>query len=241
MALSKRLLAWAPVRWLAARAAAGYMGLVHATTRWEVKGGEIPTRFWDKDEPFVLGFWHGRLLMLFYGWRRGVPIKTIISRHRDGDLLASTMERFGIGALRGSSAEDGASVLRAMVRTLKSGESICIAPDGPRGPRMRASPGVVSAARLAGVPVIPVAVSVTRRKLLASWDRFLVPLPFSHGVFVWGEPIHVPRDADAAACDAALARIEAEITAVTNTADQMTGHEPVEPGPALAASADQNP
>jgi lysophospholipid acyltransferase (LPLAT)-like uncharacterized protein len=239
MGMSKRLLAWAPIRWLMVRAAAGYMGLVHATSRWEVKGGDIPARFWDKDEPFILGFWHGRLLMLFYGWRQGLPIKTVITRHRDGELLARTMERFGIGALRGSTSERGAGVLRDMVRTLKSGASICLAPDGPRGPRMRASPGVVSAARLAGVPVIPLAVSVTRRRILASWDRFLVPLPFSRGVFVWGEPIHVPRDADTAACDAILARIEAGITAVTNAADQMTGHDPLEPDPTLATSVSQ--
>ena len=207
------------IRYMAARFAAWYMVLVHITTRWEVTGEEFPAQMWDKGQPFILSFWHGRLMMLFYGWRRGVPIKTIISRHRDGDLLAQTMDRFGIGALRGSSTEDGAS--------------ICLAPDGPRGPRMRARAGVVTAARLAGVPVIPLAVSVTRRKIMASWDKFLVPLPFSRGVFVWGEPIIIPRDADNDACAAALAKIEAAITAVTDLADRLTGHLPVEPAPAL--------
>ena len=221
------------IRYMAARFAAWYMVLVHITTRWEVTGEEFPAQMWDKGQPFILSFWHGRLMMLFYGWRRGVPIKTIISRHRDGDLLAQTMDRFGIGALRGSSTEDGAGVLRAMVKTLKDGASICLAPDGPRGPRMRARAGVVTAARLAGVPVIPLAVSVTRRKIMASWDKFLVPLPFSRGVFVWGEPIIIPRDADNDACAAALAKIEAAITAVTDLADQLTGHLPVEPAPAL--------
>ena len=188
MRVPKRLLASEPVRRVLAAAAAGYMRIVHATSRWEVRGGDIPARFWDSGDPFIMGLWHGRLLMLFYCWRRGMPVRTLISHHRDGELLAQTMQRFGIGALRGSSSVDGAGALRDIVRTLKSGTSVCLAPDGPRGPRMRASAGVVAAARLSGVPVIPIAVGVTRRRLLASWDRFLLPLPFSRGVFVWGNP-----------------------------------------------------
>jgi len=81
--------------------------------------------------------------------------------------------------------------------------------------------------------VIPMAVSVTRRKIMASWDKFQVPLPFSRGVFVWGAPITVPRDADDDACAAALAKIEAAITAVTDLADRLTGHLPTKPEPAL--------
>ena len=81
------------------------------------------------------------------------------------------------------------AALREMVKLVRSGGYVGITPDGPRGPRMRASEGVVAAARLTGVPVVPLGISTTRRRLLNSWDRFLLPMPLSRGVFVWGDPI----------------------------------------------------
>lgn len=212
--------------------AARYMRLVHRTTRWEVRNGDIPQGFWDRGEPFILGFWHGRLLMPCFAWDKRRPMHVLISRHRDGELITRTLLHFGIGTVRGSSKEgEGAQALREIVRLLRNGAYVAISPDGPRGPRMRASEGIVSAARLAGVPVIPMAVGMSQRRLLNSWDRFLLPLPFSRGVFVWGEPISVPRDASHDARAAAQRTIEAAITLVTDAADRLTGHAPVEAAP----------
>jgi lysophospholipid acyltransferase (LPLAT)-like uncharacterized protein len=116
-----------------------------------------------------------------------------------------------------------------MLRSLKSGISVGITPDGPRGPRMHASEGVVQVARLSGVPVIPCGFSAARRRTLGSWDRFTLALPFSRGLFVWGEPILVAHDADSAAMEAARRAIEAGLTSVTQAADRAMGHPPVEP------------
>jgi lysophospholipid acyltransferase (LPLAT)-like uncharacterized protein len=229
---AKRVLDVEWVRGALVRLAALYMRLTFRTSRWEVRNGDIPQSFWDRREPFILGFWHGRLLMPCFVWDTRHPMRVLISRHRDGELITRTLEHFGIGTVRGSSKEgEGAQALREIVRLLRGGAYVAISPDGPRGPRMRASEGIVSAARLAGVPVVPMAVGTSRRRLLNSWDRFLLPLPFGRGAFVWGEPIAIPRDADRDTCAAAQLQIEAAITAVTDTADRLTGHAPVEPAP----------
>jgi hypothetical protein len=96
---------------------------------------------------------------------------------------------------------------------------------------MRATDGIVQVARLSGCPVIPCTFSVRRRRLLGSWDRFLLALPFSQGIFVWGAPIAVPTDAGADALAAARDAVEQGLNAITADADRAMGHVPVEPAP----------
>ncbi len=229
MSLIKRLTRSEAVRaalcWLGAQ----YIRLVRATGSWQVEGGQIPARFWRDGKPFILTFWHGRIMMMPYCWQRDKPINMLISQHKDGQFIARTVAHFGIDTVAGSSSKGGSAALRAMLRALKQGRSVGITPDGPRGPRMRASDGVVHVARLSGVPVIPCGFSARRRRLLGSWDRFTVAYPFSRGVFVWGEPIEVPTDASPEQLEAARAAIENGLTAVTQNADRRMGHVPVEP------------
>ena len=231
----KRVLRSEAVRRLFCWLAAHYIRLVHATGRWHVVGGETPRRFWDEAKPFILAFWHGRLLMMPYCWDHRRTIHMLISQHRDGQLIARTVGHFGIRTAAGSSTRGGAQALRAMVKALAGGDCVGITPDGPRGPRMRASDGIVSVARLAGVPVIPAAYGTTHGRFLGTWDRFLVAWPFGRGVVVWGAPIEVARDAGAAAAEAARRRIEDGLNAVTAEADRLCGRTPVEPAPAIAA------
>ena len=162
-------------------------------------------------------------------WNRRHIIHMLISQHRDGQLIANTVGHFGIQWATGSSSRGGAAALRNMVKVLENGEWVGITPDGPRGPRMRASDGIVSVARLSGVPIIPATYSVNRGRILTSWDRFLVAWPFGRGVIVWGEPIYVARNADADAVEAARCQIEDELNRITREADQLTGRNPVEP------------
>jgi len=161
-----------------------------------------------------------------YCWRRDRKIHMLISQHRDGQFIARTVSHFGIDTVAGSSSKGGSAALRSMLRSLKGGEWVGITPDGPRGPRMRASDGVVQVARMSGVPVIACGFSAKRRKLLGSWDRFTVALPFSRGIFVWAEPVEVGPD-----CDMEEARllVETRLTEVTQRADREMGHPPVEP------------
>lgn len=210
-----------------------YIRLCFALGRWRVVNGHIPQRLWDEGTPFILSFWHGRLLMMPYCWRRGVPIHTLISRHRDGRILAHMVGHFGIRTIEGSSSRGGGAALRAMLSALRVGENIGITPDGPRGPRMRASSGIISIARLSGAPIVPATFAVARRSVLGSWDRFVVAWPFSRGVIAWGEPVTVARDADEAAQEAARKQVERRLNEITAEADRLCGQaeiEPAEPG-----------
>lgn len=208
---------------------AGYIRLVYATSRWRIEGGEIPGRLWDAKQPFILAFWHGRLMMMPFCWRRGVPIGMLISHHPDGQFISRTVSHFQIDTIIGSSSRGGAAALRTLMKSLSDGTSIGITPDGPRGPRMRASLGVIQTARLAGVPILPCAYGVARRRILSSWDRFILALPFSRGVIVWGEPLSVPRDASDSAVEEARQMLESRLIAITEAADRQCGVTPVAP------------
>ncbi len=204
-------------------AAAQYVRLVHSTGRWRTLRGEIPARVWEKREPFIVAFWHGRLLMLPRVWPRGHPMNVLISHNRDGELIARTIGHLGMGTVRGSTAKGGAGATRAIIRLLARGEYVAVAPDGPHGPRRKVSGGVVSLARLSGAPIIPCTYAISRGLELDSWDRFVVPAPFARGVFMWGEPITVARDAGEDVQDHARQAVEDSLNALTDEADRMCG------------------
>lgn len=208
-----------------------YIRLVYHTGACQVVGGDIPKKYWDEGKPFILGFWHGRLLMMPYCWNYGKSISMLISQHRDGQFGARAVGHFGIKTVSGSSSQGGVQAIRALVKILKNNEYMGIAPDGPRGPRMQASGGIISVARLSGVPIIPVAFGSSRGRVLSSWDRFLVAWPFGRRVFVWGEPVYVDRSASPEDEEAARRQVEDALNTVTNEADRLTGRTPIEPAP----------
>jgi len=223
--LSKRILKSDGFCAIACWLAAGLIRLVHLTNRWQVIGGDIPHDFWVNKKPFILCFWHGRIMMAPYCWNRASPINMLISDHQDGRLIARTVSHFGIKTVVGSTTKGGVRAVREMVKWIKDGEYVGITPDGPRGPRMRSSEGAVVVARLSGVPLIPVSFSTSRGKNLRSWDHFLVAKPFGRGVFIWGEPIYVGRDN----VEQARKALEDSLNRLTRNADQLLGRNPVEP------------
>ncbi|OAN48015.1 hypothetical protein A6A04_04455 [Paramagnetospirillum marisnigri] len=229
MGLAKRIGKSESLRGLLCWLGSLYIRFVHLSGRWQVVNDGHARALWDAGQPFILAFWHGRILMMPKSWRPSIPIHMLISQHRDGQLIARTVAHFGIETVAGSSTRGGSAALRAMLKFLKGGECVGITPDGPKGPRMRASSGIVNVARLAGVPILCATFATEKRKLLGSWDRFAVALPFSKGVFVWAEPIHVPRDADEAGLEAKRLEVETALNAITLDADRRMGVESPEP------------
>ena len=142
---------------------------------------------------YILCFWHSDLLLMVYS-RHLKPIRVMSSQHRDGEIMVRTLRRFGVSTARGSSTRGGQSALREMIRMARSGERLAFTPDGPTGPRRIAKPGVIQAAQLSGLPIVPAAIVAERRRLLDSWDRFQIPRPFSRTLFLYEKPIEVPRN-----------------------------------------------
>src|SRR5215216_5200159 len=128
-----------------------YIRLVYATNRWTVEGAEVPHRLRAEGKSFILAFWHGRLLMIPMAWQRQAPMHMLISAHRDGRIIADAVTYFGVESIPGSTRRGGSAALRTMLKRLDAGDCVGITPDGPRGPAMVASSGVVNVARLAGV------------------------------------------------------------------------------------------
>ncbi|MFN4275179.1 MAG: lysophospholipid acyltransferase family protein [Ferrovibrio sp.] len=220
---------------MAADTIALYVRFVRATSRWETFGAEHPQSFWRDGKPFITAFWHGRLLMMPPAWTTTLPMHVLISQHRDGELIARAMDPFGIGTVRGSTAKGGkakggTAALRSILQLLKQGEYVTFTPDGPRGPRMRASTGIVAAARLAKVPILPLTYGAARRRIAASWDRFIIPWPFNRGIYIWGEPIDVHSDPNESLEQAAL-RVETALNTLCEAADRHYSQPPVEPAP----------
>ena len=106
-----------------------------------------------------------------------------------------------------------------MVRRVQEGYVACVTPDGPRGPRYRVQPGVITVAQKTGAPILPLAYDAEWKKVFQSWDRFIMPLPFSRIVVVYGEPISVPAHATPDMLQAKQQEVEASLRQVTEMAD----------------------
>ncbi len=199
--MAKRLIRHPLVQGMLAHAVAFYLRLVWRTTRWTLVGEDHARACGDR--PMILAFWHERLPLAALGWRllaQRVPqpggrrAQVLISRHRDGRLIANAVRPFGIDVVHASSSKGGATGLRGLARILNGGGVAVITPDGPRGPARVAAPGVAMLAALSGVPVLPCAVASSRMRLAGSWDRMRFPLPFARGVAVMGAPVFVARE-----------------------------------------------
>lgn len=177
-----------------------------ATWSWRMRGGGSggagagrgPGEWRRVRPPVPLGpgvyvAWHEHLLPLAL-LHRGQGVVALVSRHRDGEILARVLRRLGYETARGSSTRGGEAGLRAMIEAGRDGRPLAFTPDGPRGPARRCKPGAVRAAAESGLPVVPLAASATVSRRLGSWDQFMVPGPGARLHVVRGEPLSVPEE-----------------------------------------------
>lgn len=226
----KRALRHRRVAAFGAAALGHYLRFALRTTRWRIEGQAGPYIY---AIPAIYAFWHERLPMMPALWTHAIDVRRVagrargrmhvlVSRNQDGRMIGDMMRGFQLDLVHGSSAKGGqqkggASGLRAMLAVLAAGDQVVITPDGPRGPRRVAAPGVAQLAAMAGVPIVPCAAQTTHRRIARSWDRMVVPLPFGRGVLVCGAPITVPREGWAES----VPGIAAALTEVANRADRL--------------------
>jgi lysophospholipid acyltransferase (LPLAT)-like uncharacterized protein len=199
-----------------------YLQFALRTTRWTLHG-EPHVAPHLAGAPAVVAFWHERLPLMPILWllarARGdsARMHVLVSRHRDGRFIGTVLRRFAVGVVHGSSSQGGATGLRALAALLARGSLVAITPDGPRGPRRRAAPGVARIAELSGFPVLPCSAQTTRRVELGTWDGMVLPLPFGRGVIVCGPPLIVPQDG----WQDALPSIEQALSDAADTASRL--------------------
>lgn len=202
-----------PLRWhesLAASVGGAALDAVMGSCRYETEGDEHFRRYWDAGRPVVFTLWHGRLLPPTYHHRHQ-DVVTLVSLHRDGELITRAVRRWGYTAVRGSSSRGGLDALRELIRHVRRGRSLAITPDGPRGPREVMKPGPVLIAQRTGAPIIPVAAGASRASYFGGWDRFLVPHPFARLRIAYGAPLFVPRHAGEADVQRYMNEVQARI------------------------------
>jgi len=187
------------------------------TMRFEEIHPEIPRTFWDKGIPAIWTFWHGRLLMMPVVHKGTSKLSFLVSPHRDGQMVGKALKRLGFLPILGSTRRKGFSGFKQMVRA--HGSDIAIVPDGPRGPRHRVQIGVIELARLTGRAIVPLTFNASKRKIFNTWDQFLVPYPFSKGVFIWGEPFYVDQHEDRAHLEEKRILLENRLKELTERAD----------------------
>jgi lysophospholipid acyltransferase (LPLAT)-like uncharacterized protein len=170
--------------------------LFSLTIRKEVLFRDRPQKFWDQGQYIIAAFWHQRLLMMPFLPGQG-RVGMMVSEHRDGEFIARAVKLFGIDSVRGSTTRKSLAALRGMVRFFRAGgANLAITPDGPQGPKHVVQMGVIELARQTGAPILPVTYGASRKKVFNSWDNFILPLPFCRVVYLWGEPLSIPRDMD---------------------------------------------
>jgi lysophospholipid acyltransferase (LPLAT)-like uncharacterized protein len=187
--------------------------LDYEKARKEIESGEC-----------LIALWHSRMLMASYVYRK-IGAAILVSRSNDGEMMAQVLERQGHRPIRGSSSRSGAPALSQLIKAVK--EKHCpgvIVPDGPRGPRFKVQPGIIALAQKTGYPIIPMSCSAKRLKVFSSWDRFILPYPFSEGCLIYGDPVSVPNELMPETRELYRVKLENEMNRITRQVDGYYGH-----------------
>jgi len=146
-----------------------------------------------KGKKYVLAFWHGSMLVPWYLGRHK-NFAALISKSKDGDLLARILKSWKYEVVRGSSTAGGNVALGIMVDYAKNNYSIAITPDGPKGPMHKLKAGAVITAKKSGLPLVLVGIGPSKKRILKSWDKFEIPKFFSRVKVVYSNPVFVKND-----------------------------------------------
>jgi len=206
---------WKELRFkLVGLAGRGLLGAYFPLVRCKREGAENFLRFRREGKPFIFVFWHGQLLSLVHHHRKeGVVV--LVSEHKDGEYITRVIHQHGFRTARGSSTRGGVRGLKGILRAAREGRELGFTPDGPKGPRHEFKMGALVAAQLTGLPLVTIGVGADRAWYLNSWDRFMIPKPFSNLRIRYGAPRWVPRDSSEGVLKGIGAELEEELKQFT--------------------------
>lgn len=189
--------------------------LIGSTVRLKVEGWD---KFKTNDSKLIICGWHGKSLMFAnYFRKRGYWV--IISNSNDGDIQNEIFHRLGFQSIRGSTGRGGVRAALQGVKKLKEGGTMAMTPDGPRGPSGVVQGGVMLMAHKSGAGLVPVGISAKKAFYAKSWDKYMLPYPFSKARMIFGDPMFVPENATDEEVEAIRLRFEQEIHRLQALAD----------------------
>lgn len=224
--LRRKILAW-----LVVNVGTHILNVWFSTCRVQIKGRDAHERFIEGGEKAVGGTWHrGAIFMVWY-FRRIHPM-LLFSRSRDGELIAGFAEKLGHIPIRGSTSRGGREAMREMLKFMeRSGRrQAATVLDGPKGPRFVAKKGMLFLAKHAGVPLQPLMISAHPAITFKStWDRTILPLPFSRVIVSYRKGWQIPQDMNSAGLEALRLEVENTLNDMMLEADTETGYKDANP------------
>lgn len=184
----------------------------------EINGHKI-TPYQGKEKKYIYGFFHSQLLAHIYFYRN-TKIVSLASLHKDGEIAAIVAQKFGITIVRGSSTRGGVEALLGLKKYINEGYDAALTVDGPRGPAGIVNNGVIYLAKLTGKEIVPCCFVCDKNIRLKSWDRFMVPLPFSNGIFNFGKPIKIPKNIKEEDISIYKEKIQKELVRINSEAEE---------------------
>ena len=173
-----------------------YIHFVYVSSKKKFINKNILDQLLEKDISFIYALWHDQLLLSPFTWQSKKRIDILISKHKDGDIIADLIKFHGFNSIRGSTnnpnkekEKNSLTSIRKILKSLKNNISIGITPDGPRGPRHKVGEGTINISRISNKKILPMSLACKKKWVLNTWDKFIVPKPFNEICIVWGEPL----------------------------------------------------
>lgn len=211
--------------WLIPSLVGVIMRLWFATCRIRIYGTEnIPQRGKENKEPVIASFWHHSIVFILYILRK-YDATVLVSASSDGEYLTRLAEHFGYNSLRGSKNKKGVQALKELLRTIQNVGSCALVADGSQGPPLVMQSGALLLASRSGRPIIPIAWSASQYITLRSWDRLVIPKPFSEIHHFYGTPIYIPFGIKGEALEPYRQKVEQELLTLYKKAWAIYGKE----------------
>ena len=167
--------------------------VISSTYRIKMIDPEIERRVFEKDQIPIYASWHQRFFPGITLFARRKPISIMISRSRDGEIISRIVRLLGWYPVRGSSSKGGSQALRKIKKLVRKGYKVGHIVDGPTGPFGVVKPGLLLIAQFTGMPIIPIIISAEKKWIFNSWDRFIIPKPFSRVIIRFCDEICIPK------------------------------------------------
>ncbi len=161
--------------------------------RWNCLDLNNKNLIFKSKKTYIFCCWHNKLFLGPHFLPKHLTHNVLISGHSDALVTVILLKLLKLKIVFGSSMKGGTKAFLKLVKSIREGECVSITPDGPRGPREKVKEGIIKLAQVTGAPIIPLVWNTEKYKILDSWDKFVIPYPFSKGSYIFGKAIFIER------------------------------------------------